>query len=156
LSDDQLTKMLDDALAQRADRDATAKSAKQKLEEELKVSGEELKARVVPRLLAAQAAWKGKLNLEITDQSQKVGISGANQIRTNPSITVSATDKEHSSYSFETHHPGYASVKEGTGRNRGNAAYEFHVEKMSDLTNQKIDEILEAMVQEALGLKPRR
>jgi hypothetical protein len=156
LSDDPLKKMLEEALAKRANRDAEAKSAKQQLEHDLKASGEELRARVMPRLLDAQAAWKGKLDLKITDQSQQVVVIETNHARITPSITVSVTDKEHSSYSFGTHHPGFASVKHGAGPNKGNSAYGFHIEKMGDLTDQKIDEVLQALMQEALGLKPQR
>jgi Mg-chelatase subunit ChlI len=155
LSDDNLKKMLEDALAQKANLEEEAKTKLQKLEEDMKASGAELKARVMPRLLAAQAAWAGKLELRIVDESSKLAISGG-VVRVRPTITVSTSSKEHASYKFSTHHPGYASIDEGAGPNVGNKAYSFKVEKLSDLTDSLVDQVLQSLMQEALGLKSKR
>jgi hypothetical protein len=49
-----------------------------------------------------------------------------------------------------------SSIREGAGQNRGNTVYEFNVEKLEDLTDAKIDQILQALLETALGLKPGR
>lgn len=154
MSDDKLKKMLDDALESVAAREGAQKTAKQKEEEETRASGLKLRDLVLPRLQAAQKAWDGKLKLDIIDNSGKVSLGG--QQRITPSISVSATGKEHAGYVFVTHSPGYASIQEGVGSRRGGNVYEFQVTKLEDLTEAKVDEILQDLVALATGLKSRR
>lgn len=154
LSDDPLSKMLDDALQTAATRDSAQKTAKQKHADDMKIAGEELRQRVLPRLLVAQKTWEGKLKLDISDKSNQFNDTpGA---RTYPMITVSTQRKQFASYTFSTHHPGYATVLEGDGPNRGNKAYEFELERLDQLTDAKVDEVLKALVDIAVGLKPKR
>lgn len=155
MPDDPLKKMLDDALDEVANRDVAQKAQKQQHEADMRSAGAALKERILPRLIAAQKAWEGKLKLDILDNSSKFAAGGRGH-RTNPSITVSATGKEHASYAFVTHHPGYVSIQEGVGPNRGGTVYEFKVDKMEDLTDAKIDEVLQTIMQYAVGLKTRR
>jgi hypothetical protein len=153
---DHLKRMLDDAMQRAADRDTAKKTAKQKAEEAAKASGQQLRERVLPRLQAAQKAWEGKLKLDIQDQSVRFQADPDGHSRSYPTITASATAKEHASYMFVAHYPGHVSIQDGAGRNRGNTAYEFKVEKLEDLTDAKINEILQALLETALGLKPGR
>lgn len=155
MPDDPLKNMLDHALDEVAKKNNAEKAAKQKLEEDTKASGMQLRDRIMPRLLEAQKAWGSKLKLNITDSHDKFSI-GTHGTRSNPTITISASSKELASYIFVTHSPGYASVQEGAGRNRGNTAYSFNISKIDDLTDAKIDEILQALLSEALGLAPKK
>jgi N-acetylglutamate synthase-like GNAT family acetyltransferase len=90
------------------------------------------------------------------DQSDRFQIDPEGHSRSFPTITASATVKEHASYAFVAHYPGHVSVQGGTGRSRGNTAYEFKVEKLEDITDAKINEILQALLEIALGLKQGR
>lgn len=155
MSDDYLKKMLDDALDKVASRDSAQKAERQQYEADMMSSGAALKERILPRLIEAQKAWEGKLKLEILDNSGKFDF-GSQGHRINPSITVSASGKEPAAYSFVIHYPGCVSIQEGVGRNRGGTAYEFKVDKIEDLTDAKIDEILQTIMQYAVGLKSRR
>jgi hypothetical protein len=101
--------MLDDAIANSANKDAAAEVARKKLEADTKASGLALKEKLMVRLLAAQSAWEGKLKLKIEDNSEKFSTNGHS--RTYPSIGVSVTAKAFASYTFETHSPGYVSVR---------------------------------------------
>lgn len=121
----------------------------------MKTSGEQLRRRVLPRLSAAQKAWEGKLKLDVADNSDQYSV-GASGSRKYPSITASASGQGQAAYIFVTHSPGYVSVQEGSGPNRGNNVYEFNVSSLDDLTDEKIDEILQALLQAALGLKSKR
>jgi hypothetical protein len=155
MSDDILKTMLDQAQSRAAAKDAAAKTAQQKREDDTRASGVSLKEKIMPRLLAAQAAWDGRLKLDIVDHSARFDVTSS-QSRSYPSITIKLTAKEFASYTFETHSPGYVAVREGSGSNRGNNIYEFQINELSDLTDQKIDRILESLVNEAHGLKDRR
>jgi hypothetical protein len=155
-SSDDLKRMLDDAMQRASGRDNAKKTAKQKAEEAAKASGQQLKERVLPRLQAAQKAWEGKFKLDIQDQSDRFQVDPDGHARAYPTITASATVKEHASYAFAAHYPGHVSIREGAGQNRGNTVYEFNVEKLEDLTDAKIDQILQALLETALGLKPGR
>jgi hypothetical protein len=155
LSDD-LKRMLDDAMQRVSERDTKKKTAKQKAEDDTRASGQQLKERVLPRLLAAQKAWKPKFQLDVLDQSDHFQIDPEGHARSHPTITISATVKEHASYMFVAHYPGHISIQDGAGRNRGNTAYEFKVEKLEHITDAKIDEILQALLETTLGLKPAR
>src|SRR5437879_5058119 len=106
------------------------KTAKQKAEADAKASGQKLRERVLPRLQAAQKAWEGKLKLDIQDQSDRFQVDPDRRERSYPTITASATGKEHASYMFVAHYPGHVSIKDGAGRNSGNVAHEFKVEKL--------------------------
>ncbi|WP_129590853.1 hypothetical protein [Bradyrhizobium shewense] len=156
MSDDTLKRMLDDALQASANQRSAEISAKQRREAEMKAAGEELKSRVLPRLLQAQKLWEGKMKLDINDQSGRVIISSPHGNQVSPSIEVSATGKEHASYVFVAHAPGYVHIQEGSGRNRGNRAYEFPVEKMEQLTEAVVDDVLRTVLQIATGLKSQR
>jgi hypothetical protein len=153
MPDDILKKMVDDAIQSVAQRDDATKIAKQTHEAEMKASGQKLRALVLPRLLAAQKAWDGKLKLDITDNSDKFS-SGENGVRTNPSIKATVAGKNLASYVFMTHSPGYASVQEGIGANRS-TVYKFQVKELSDFTEAKINEVLQDLVNIATGLKTR-
>jgi hypothetical protein len=155
LSDD-LKRMLDDAMQQASDRDKAKKNAKQKSEDAARTSGQQLRERVLPRLQAAKEAWKGKLELDIQDQSDRFQVDPEGHTRSYPTITASATVKEHAAYAFVAHYPGHVSVQDAAGRNRGNQAYEFKVQNFEDLTDAKISEILQSLLEIALGLKPGR
>ncbi|MDB5617461.1 hypothetical protein [Tardiphaga sp.] len=154
MSDDELKKMLDAALNQVASRDSTENAAKKKLEADMKASGVQLKERVLPRLRAAQEAWKGKLKLDIVDDSAKFA-AGANGRTTNPSITATAVGVEPAGFVFVTHYPGHASIQVGAGLNRGSQAHDFRISKIDDLTDGLIDQVLQSILDIALGLKKR-
>jgi hypothetical protein len=153
LSDD-LKKMLDEAVQRVADRDSAQKSKLQKAEEDIRVSGQQLSARVLPRLQEAQKDWEGELKLEILDQSGQFSLDPNGNVRLSPTITVSANSKAQASYAFATDRPGHASINEGAGSRRGQKAYDFNVEKLEDLTDAMIDQVLKALLEVALGLKP--
>ncbi len=153
MSEDKLRKMVDDAIQSVAHRDDATKIAKQEHEMEMKASGQKLRDIVLPRLLAAQKAWDGKLKLDITDNSDKFS-SGENGVRTNPSIKATVSGRHPAAYVFITHSPGYASVQEGIGANRS-TVYKFQVNELIDFTEAKIDEILQDLVHTATGLKSR-
>ncbi|MGD9836290.1 MAG: hypothetical protein AB7F72_01775 [Afipia sp.] len=154
MSDDKLRKMLEDAIAKSDDKASQAIAAQRKLEEETRAGGLALKERLMPRLLAAKEAWADKLNLIIHDNSEKFNVTS--QQRVYPSIGIALSAKELAGFSFESHYPGFVSVREGAGRNHGGNVYEFKVEKLEDLTDEKIDQILTVLVNEAHGLKTRR
>lgn len=110
------------------ERGEAHKAAKQIREDDIASSGVELAARVMPRLLAAQAAWKDKLALTIDDATNVS--PQARSMRIFPQIRISASAQTHVGYSFEAFSPGYVGVNHLTGPNKGNTAQKFNSGKI--------------------------
>lgn len=155
MADEKLRMMLEEAQRKRALADTAAKDARQKLVEDTKQSGEALRARVLPRLQTAKEEWQGQLELTIDDKSEQFDVLSSGH-RSYPSISVSASSKVGSSgFTFEAYSLGYVAVKDRKGEN----AYEFSFstgQALKQLTDDKIDEVLKAIVNEAFGVSKKR
>lgn len=153
MSDKRLTEMLDEVEIEKNKRDQAKRDAEYEHARSLRASGNALATRLLPRLAEAQGAWKSRVKIEITDRATEF-----RETLSSPSPQVEVTVKADriASYAFVTPAASYVHVVNLTGNNKGNNVDDFKIQTIDDLTDDKIDEVLQEMLRIAHGLKEQR